>query len=186
MAASAFRIGSPLPSFGPLRATDGRTIRSSDYAGAPALVVVFSCNHCPYVQAYENRMIAFQRDYLPRGVTLVAINSNETENYPDDDFDGMVRRAAEKQFNFPYLRDENQEVAEAFGATHTPEFFVFGPVPGKGGLHLQYRGKMDDSYKDPAAVKRHYLREAVDAVLSGRLVIETETPSIGCTIKWKM
>jgi peroxiredoxin len=186
MADKTLRIGSPLPSFGPLHATDGRVVRSADFASAKALVVVFSCNHCPYVQAYEDRMITFQKDYLPRGVTLVAINANETVNYPDDDFDGMVRRAAQKKFNFPYLRDESQEVAQAFDATHTPEFFVFGPMQGKEGLYLQYRGKMDDNYKEPAAVKRQYLREAVDAVLGGKPVAEPETHSIGCTIKWKM
>jgi peroxiredoxin len=179
------RIRSPLPSFGPLRATDGRMVKSADFASAKALVVVFSCNHCPYVQAYEDRMIEFQRDYLPRGVTLVAINSNETVNYPDDDFDGMVRRAAQKKFNFPYLRDESQEVAALFDATHTPEFFVFGPLPGKEGLRLQYRGKMDDNHKEPTAVKRRYLQEAVEAVLAGTPVPEPETHSIGCTIKWK-
>jgi peroxiredoxin len=186
MAEIKLRIGSSLPVFGPLRATDGRLVKSADFGAAPALVVVFSCNHCPYVQAYEDRMIAFQKDYLPQGVTLVAINSNETVNYPDDDFDGMVRRAAQKKFNFPYLRDESQEVAEAFEATHTPEFFVFGPQPGKAGLCLQYRGKMDDNYKDPTSVKRQYLREAVDAVLAGTPVADPETHSIGCTIKWKM
>ena len=186
MAETRLRIGSPLPSFGPLRATNGRMVESADFVGARALVVVFSCNHCPYVQAYEDRMIAFQNDYLPRGVALVAINSNETVNYPDDDFDGMVRRAAQKKFNFPYLRDESQEVAEAFDATHTPEFFVFGPLAGKEGLRLQYRGKMDDNHKDPTAVKRHYLREAVDAALASKPVPEPETHSIGCTIKWKL
>jgi peroxiredoxin len=186
MADAKLRIGSPLPAFGALRATDGRSIKSADFASAKALVVVFSCNHCPYVQAYEDRMIAFQGDYLPKGVTLLAINANETVNYPDDDFDGMVRRAAQKKFNFPYVRDESQDVAESFDATHTPEFFVFGVLRGKDGLRLQYRGKMDDNHKDPAAVKRHYLREAVDAVLAGKPVPEPETHSIGCTIKWKV
>lgn len=186
MADTKLRPGSPLPSFGPLRATDGRMLKSADFAGNKAVVIVFSCNHCPYVQAYEDRMIAFQNDYAPKGVTLVAVNSNETLNYPDDDFDGMVRRAAQKKFNFPYLRDETQQVAEAFDATHTPEFFVFGPMAGKEGLRLQYRGRLDDNHKDPGAVKRHYLREAVDAVLAGKPVAEPETHSIGCTIKWKM
>lgn len=186
MAGSGLRIGSPLPSFGPLPSTDGRMVKSTDFAGARAVVVVFSCNHCPYVQAYEDRMIKFQKEYAPQGVTMIAINSNETENYPDDDFDGMVRRAAEKKFNFLYVRDESQEVAEAFDATHTPEFFVFGALSGKVGLHLQYHGKMDDNYKDPSAVKRRYLEEAVDAVLAGKPVAEPETHSMGCTIKWKM
>ncbi len=185
MTETKLSIGSPLPAFGPLPATDGSKVSSTDYAKAKAVVIVFSCNHCPYVQAYEDRMIAFQKEYAPKGVTLVAINSNETVNYPDDDFNGMVRRAAQKKFNFVYCRDETQVVAEAFDATHTPEFFVFGPLPGKEGMYLQYRGKMDDNFKEPAAVKRRYVHEAVDAVLAGKPVKEPETHSIGCTIKWR-
>jgi peroxiredoxin len=182
----ALKIGARFPGFGPLPATSGREISSDDFASARALVVVFSCNHCPYVQAYEDRMIEFQNSYGPRDVQLVAINSNETANYPDDDFDGMVRRATAKRFPFPYLRDDDQSVAEAFGATHTPEFFVFAASGETGSRVLCYHGKMDDNYQNPGAVKRFYLREAVDAVLGGRPVPEPETHSIGCTIKWKV
>jgi peroxiredoxin len=176
-------IGSPLPSFAGLCGVDGKIHSVEDYRNGKALVVVFSCNHCPYVQAYEDRMITFTREYTPRGVLVVAINSNETENYPEDNYDEMVKRAKTRGFPFPYLRDEDQSAAEAFGATHTPEFFLFGP--GDGGLRLRYHGKMDDSWRDESDVKRHYLREAVDAVLAGKHVAEQETHSIGCTIKWK-
>jgi len=179
-------IGAPMPKFTNLPATDGKTYSWEDFSGRKILVVVFSCNHCPYVQAYEDRMIAFQRAYMPRGVQLVAINSNEVVHYPDDDFDGMVKRAKAKGFNFPYLRDEDQSVATAFGASHTPEFFVFANDPGESLPRLRYHGKMDDSYQNPGQVKERYVQVAVDALLASRPVPVQETFSIGCTIKWKV
>jgi len=125
-------------------------------------------------------MIDFQRAYAPKGVQLIAINSNETVHYPEDNFDEMVKRAKKKGFNFPYLRDEDQSIAEAFGATHTPEFFVLDEQRA-----LRYHGKMDDNYQSPSDVKVHYLRDAVDALLTGKDVKQPETYSIGCTIKWR-
>ena len=180
MQQTSLAIGSAAPSFENLPGVDGKPYSLTDFNGAKVLVVVFSCNHCPYVQAYEQRMIDFEGQYGPRDVHLVAINSNETKNYPEDNFDEMVRRAKARGFNFPYLRDEDQSVAEAFGATHTPEFFVLD-----GNRRLRYHGKMDDNYQNPSGVKRRYLHEAVDAILSERAVAEPETFSIGCTIKWR-
>lgn len=178
-------IGALLPVFAGLKDTAGKMRSVEDFRDARILVIVFSCNHCPYVQAYEDRMIAFQEAYAGRGVQLVAINANDARNYPEDNYAAMVKRAAMKKFNFPYLRDEDQRVAEAFGATHTPEFFVFASsLPGEA-MALQYHGKMDDKYDDPSGVKRPYLREAVEAILAGRPVAEPETHSIGCTIKWR-
>ncbi|MGB6121112.1 MAG: redoxin domain-containing protein [Bacteroidota bacterium] len=107
-------IGSPLPRFGELPDVSGKSYSSKDFAEAKALVIVFSCNHCPYVQAYEERMIALQQDYADKGVRLVAINANETLHHPEDNFDEMVKRAEAKGFNFPYLRDEDQSTAAAF------------------------------------------------------------------------
>jgi len=185
MASATLTIGSEMPWFESLPGVDGKTFGAKEFAGNVALVVVFSCNHCPYVQAYEDRMIAFQSAYGPKGVQLIAINSNETVHFPDDNFDAMVERANRKGFNFPYLRDEDQKVAGAFGATHTPEFFLFAPAPGDPSIRLRYHGKMDDNYQKPDAVKRTYLKEAVDAVLAGKAVAEPETHSIGCTIKWR-
>jgi len=178
-------IGSTIPSFQGLRGIDGGTYGLRDFSGCRILIIVFSCNHCPYVQAYEDRMKEFQSVYGSQGVRLVAVNSNETVNYPEDNFEEMVKRGKTRGFNFPYLRDENQSVADAFGATHTPEFFVFAPKSGAHDLVLQYHGKMDDNYQQPAAVKRRYLQEAVESILAGRGVVEPETHSIGCTIKWK-
>jgi len=178
-------IGSTIPPFKDLPGIDGKIYGVNDFTSSRVLVVVFSCNHCPYVQAYEDRMKEFQSVYGLQGVRLIAINSNETVNYPEDNFDEMVKRARSRGFNFPYLRDEHQSVADAFGATHTPEFFVFAPKAGTRDFVLQYRGKMDDNYQQPAAVKRRYLQEAVESILAGRSVVEAETHSIGCTIKWK-
>jgi thiol-disulfide isomerase/thioredoxin len=184
MVAKTLSIGAVAPAFKNLPGVDGKNYSLEDFSNSKILVVVFSCNHCPYVKAYEDRMIAFQTDYAPRSVQLVAINSNETRNYPDDNFDEMVKRARVKRFNFPYLRDEDQTVADVFGATHTPEFFVFNDSAGAE-RRLAYHGKMDDDYQDPTAIKRRYLCEAVDAILAGQSVAEPETHSIGCTIKWK-
>jgi peroxiredoxin len=180
MATDMLKIGTSAPAFRSLAGTDGKRYSLDDFTDKKIVVIVFSCNHCPYVQAYEERMIAFQREYGTKDVQLIAINSNETANYPEDNFDEMVRRAKKEGFNFPYLRDDDQSVATAYGATHTPEFFVFDEQ-----RKLRYHGKMDDNYQNPSAVKVSYLRNAVGALLAGKEVKEPETHSIGCTIKWK-
>jgi peroxiredoxin len=180
MSTDKLSIGSIAPGFRDLPGTDGRKYSSEHFADKKILVIVFSCNHCPYVQAYEDRMISLQREYGPKGIQLIAINSNETVNYPEDNFNEMVKRAKRRGFNFPYLRDDDQSVATAFGATHTPEFFVFDET-----RKLRYHGKMDDNYQDPSAVKARYLLDAIDALVAGKSVREAETHSIGCTIKWK-
>ena len=185
MSTSGLHIGALMPQFKNLPATNGKRYSWEDFKTSRILVVAFTCNHCPYVQAYEDRMIAFQRENGPRGVQFIAINSNETVHYPDDDFDGMVKRAMTKGFPFPYMRDEDQSVATAFGATHTPEFFVFAYGPGEALPRLRYHGKMDDNYQNPTLVKERYLQDAVNTLLAGKQVAVAETFSIGCTIKWK-
>ncbi len=179
-----------MPEFKNLPGVDGKKYSSSDFKDASILIIVFSCNHCPYVKAYEDRMIAVQKDYAGKGVQLVAINSNDERNYPDDNFNEMVKRAKAKGFNFKYLRDADQQTAEAFGATHTPQFFVFSVEGGSasGGdqrRKLRYSGKMDDNWENSKVVKENYLRDALDALLTGKGVKTPETFSIGCTIKWK-
>jgi peroxiredoxin len=173
------KIGDPAPSFS-LPGTDGRTCSLDGLTDKPVLVVVFSCNHCPYVQAYEDRLVAIQRDYAGRGVQLVAINSNDDMNYPEDSFEQMVARAKTKKFNFLYLRDASQVTARAYGATHTPQLFVFDRA-----RTLRYTGKIDDNWQNPKAVTRHYLRDVIEALLSDHAPAETQTHAIGCTIKWK-
>lgn len=190
MGTEKLKIGDAMPSFKSLPATDGMKYSNSNFSDKKILVVVFSCNHCPYVKAYEERMIAFQKEYFAKSVQLIAINSNETVNYPQDNFDEMVKNAKQKNFNFVYLRDDEQSVADVFGATHTPEFFVFSARGGSafGGdekRNLRYHGKMDDNWQNPDAVKEKYLQDAVDSILAGKEVPVTETFSIGCTIKWR-
>lgn len=145
-----------------------------------AVVVIFSCNHCPYVQAWEDRMKAIQADYGEQGVILVAIGPNDAEKYPDDNFDAMKARAEREGFNFLYLRDESQAVARAYGATRTPHVFLLD----SDGV-LRYRGAIDDNYESAQAVRTHYLRDALDAVLEGQPVKVGATEEVGCTIKWK-
>jgi peroxiredoxin len=152
----------------------------SDYREREAVVVIFSCNHCPYVRAWEDRMVKIQADYASKGVQIVAINANDATKYPDDSFSKMKERAREKNFNFPYLHDESQQIARAYGAERTPEVFVFN----KDGV-LQYHGAIDDNYDDPKAVGSQYLRDALDALLSQGRAPTAETKPVGCTIKWK-
>lgn len=151
-----------------------------DYSDKEAVAVIFTCNHCPYARAWEDRLIGVQADYAARGVQLVAINANDAERYPADSFPRMKERSEEKGFNFPYLYDESQGIARAYGAERTPEVFLFD----KGGK-LRYHGTVDDNFDDPAAVETHYLRDALDAVLDGREPPAIETTPVGCTIKWK-
>lgn len=163
-----------------LKGTDGKIYSLKDFQGAKALVVIFSCNHCPYVKAYEDRMIQIQKDYQAKGVRFLAINSNDSANYPQDSFESMVERAKEKSFNFPYLHDQTQEIAKKYEATHTPHLFVFDAA-----RRLAYTGKIDDNWENPSAVAKNYLRDALDDLAAGKAPRLAETHAIGCTIKWK-
>lgn len=176
---SPLALRDPAPDFR-LPGTDGDEHVLSDYADAPVLVVVWSCNHCPYVQAYEDRLIALARDYAERGVRMVAINSNSAVSHPEDSFERMIERAQAKGFNFDYLHDESQDIARAYGAQRTPEVFVFDAD-----RRLRYHGGIDDSWDNPRAVSRTPLRAAVDALLAGVEPKPTSTPAVGCTVKWK-
>ncbi len=173
------QIGDKAPPFD-LPGVDGVNHSMDDFKDEEVLIVAFTCNHCPYAQAYEERIIAIQKDYQDKGVALVAINPNEHMNHPEDGFDNMVIRAEERGFNFPYLRDEAQSAASAYGAERTPEMFLFDSQ-----RTLRYHGRIDDNWEDPDNVKSPDLRNAIDAVLSGAEVAVTETEAVGCTIKWK-
>jgi peroxiredoxin len=172
------RIGDKAINF-KLPGIDGRRHSLDDYRGK-AVAVIFSCNHCPYVRAWEDRMVKIQSDYTEKEVQLVAINANDAAKYPEDGFAEMKERAREKSFNFPYLRDESQEIARAYGAERTPEVFLFDKAS-----TLRYHGAIDDNYDDPAAVKVQYLRDALDAMLERKDARIMETKPVGCTIKWK-
>jgi peroxiredoxin len=173
-------IGQKGPDFS-LPGVDGQTYALSELLKtSQAVAVIFSCNHCPYVRAWEGRMKDIQRDYQAKGVRLVAIGSNDAAKYPDDDFSHMKRRAEQEGFNFLYLRDESQAVARAYGGTHTPHVFLLDPA----GV-LRYRGAIDDNYDEPDVVQHPYLRNALDAVLSGQTPEPAVSQAVGCTIKWK-
>jgi peroxiredoxin len=164
-----------------LKGTDGRTYALADVSGENGTLVMFICNHCPYVQAVIDRIIRDARELAPLGVTSIAICSNDAETYPEDSFENMRAFAQQHAFPFPYLHDESQDVARAYGAVCTPEFFGFNNR-----LELQYRGRLDESRMEPARTGAR--RELFDAM---NLIAETgsgppdQVPSVGCSIKWK-
>ncbi len=171
-------IGAPAQDF-ELPGVDGKIYKLDSFADKKLLSIIFSCNHCPYVQAYEERIIALQEEFKDE-LGIAAINANDAEGYPEDSFEMMIKRAEEKGFNFVYLRDESQETAVKYGATHTPEFFLFGED-----RELIYHGKFDDNWREPENVRSTYLRDAIIEYLEGKEISVPETYSIGCTIKWK-
>jgi peroxiredoxin len=171
-------IAQTAPSF-TLPGVDGRDHSLDDYRDARALVLVQSCNHCPYVRAWEGRLNTIQQDYADGGVSVVAINSNDAAGHPGDSFEEMQARASEQGFAFDYLHDEQQSIARALGSERTPEVFVFD-----GDRRLVYHGAIDDN-RDDTAVAAHYLRDALDAVLAGTAPAIADTAAVGCTVKWR-
>jgi len=172
-------LGTPCPDFR-LPAVDGKSYARDDFAASPVLVVMFICNHCPYVKAVEDRIIRLAREFGPLGGQLVGICANDAVSYPDDAFDKLAARWRTRNYGFPYLHDETQEVARAFGAVCTPDIFVYGRD-----RRLASRGRIDDSWKDEAKVQRRDLAEAIEALLAGKAPSPAQPPSMGCSIKWK-
>ena len=177
--AFTLELGAKAPDFD-LPGVDGNNYSLASFDDADALAVVFACNHCPFVIGSEDRFNEFYADYKDRGVAFISINSNETDGHPTDSFEHMQERAAEKSFQFPYVRDDSQGVALAYGALRTPHFYLFDRD-----RKLRYTGRMDDNPRDPAGASTHELRDAVDAVLAGREVAEPLTNPLGCNVKWK-
>ena len=175
------QIGDRAPDFSLPGYHAGReaTFTLSDFAGSKALVVAFWCNHCPYVQAYERRFVDWADQARTRGVGVIAIGSNDETNYPEDAYPFMVERAKAKGYNFPYVRDKDQRVANAYGAQCTPHFLVFDAD-----FRLRYQGRFDDDKDDAKAAKQRYLPEAVDALLAGLDPPQPQSWAIGCSIKW--
>lgn len=176
---SEVALSTPLPAF-ELVSVCGEVVRSQDLVGQP-VVVVFTCGHCPYVQAVEDRMLALAREFIPKGIRWIGIAANDPALYPQEDSpEALCRRVHEKGYPFPILFDETQEVAKRFGAVCTPEFFVYDAQH-----RLYYHGRLDDNWKDPAAVTRQELREALEALLAGQPAPQPQYPAMGCSIKWK-
>jgi peroxiredoxin len=172
-------LGTPAHGFD-LPATDGQRYTLESFADAQALVVMFICNHCPYVKAVNKRLVELARTYQPRGVAFVAISSNDATRYPDDSFEKMAEVAKEEGYPFVYLYDETQEVARTYGAVCTPDFFVYDAS-----RTLAYRGRLDDNWKDESAVTRRELAAALDALLAGERPAAEQHASMGCSIKWR-
>ena len=171
------KLGSDAPYFD-LPDTNGKNIAIDNFE-ADALVVIFTCNHCPYAKAVEDRLILLGNEYGNK-TDFVLISSNEVENYPDDSPEKMAERHAAKNYPFPYLFDETQEVAKAYSAVCTPDIFLYNKD-----RKLEYRGRLDDNWKEPENVTREELRMAIDAVLNGNEIEFDQIPSMGCNIKWK-
>lgn len=173
-------LGTAAPDFR-LPDTAGKTVSLADFQSAPALVVVFMCNHCPYVKLIRDGLAKFGRDYQPKGVAIVGINANDVANYPADSPAKMKAEAADAGYTFPYLYDESQSVAQAYRAACTPDIFLFDRHQ-----KLVYRGQFDDVRPgNGSPVTGHDLRAALDAVLTHHPVPSTQKPGIGCNIKWK-
>lgn len=168
-------LGSPLPSF-TLSSVDGKKYSSADFR-AP-LLIMFICNHCPYVKAIESRLIALAKEL--KGLQTVAICANDPADYPEDAPAELLKTWREKAYGFPYLIDESQDVARAFGAVCTPDLYLYDREK-----RLAYRGRLDDSWKNERLVKKQELKEAAEALLSGKTVNPGQNPSMGCSIKWK-
>ncbi|MFY9699523.1 MAG: thioredoxin family protein [Rhodoplanes sp.] len=172
-------LGTPAPQFR-LPATDGKTYALQDIAGSKGTVIVFICNHCPYVKAVIDRLVQDANALMAEGIGFAAICSNDAENYPDDSFDNMKRFAEKHGFSFPYLHDEDQSVARAYGAMCTPDFFGYDAQ-----LKLRYRGRLDEGRTTPPpANARRELVEAKRAIAQGKAP-SGQMPSVGCSIKWK-
>jgi peroxiredoxin len=173
-------LGTKAPDFS-LVNVDGKTVSLADFNGKPALVVIFMCNHCPFVKHLAPALAQFGHEYMQKGAAIVGISSNDVASHPADSPEQMVHEAEDRGYTFPYLYDETQEVAKAYRAACTPDFFVFD-----GDRKLVYRGQFDSSRPDNGKpVTGADLRAAVDAVLAGKTPTSDQMPSIGCNIKWK-
>ncbi|MCM5661627.1 thioredoxin family protein [Galbibacter mesophilus] len=175
-----YQVGDKASDF-KLKNVDGKFVSLSDYAEAKGFLVIFTCNSCPYANAYEDRIIELDKKYQKIGVPVVAINPNSPEVQPKDSFENMQKRAKAKDYTFPYLLDENQEVFPMYGAQRTPHCFLLEKTDG--GYEVKYIGAIDDNYQDAEAVEVKYVENAIDAMLSGNEIEIKNTKAIGCSIK---
>lgn len=182
LSASGYVPGDKAQSFR-LKNVDGKMVGLDDYQDAKGFIVVFTCNTCPYAKAYEQRIMDLDRKFSDKGYPVIAINPNDPDVSPGDSYAEMQKRAIEKQYSFPYLFDETQEVFKAYGATRTPHVFVLNQENGT--YKVAYIGAIDDNYKDASAAKKHYVEDAVQALMSGKTPNIGETKAIGCSIKVK-
>lgn len=166
-----------------LKNVDGKMIKLTSYPKAKGYIVVFTCNHCPFSKAYEQRIIDLHNKYAPKGYPVIAINPNDATRQPEDSYANMQNLAKEKKYPFVYLHDATQEIAKAYGATRTPHVYILQKT--KTGNKVAYIGAIDDNYEDEKAVTEKFTANAIDALLAGKTITKTSTKAIGCTIKWK-
>lgn len=177
-------IGKPAPEF-KLKNIDGRMIGLDNYLRHEGVIVVFTCNHCPYSKLYEDRINELNEIYEAQGFPVIAINPNDAEAYPSDSYDNMIKRAEEKSFSFPYLHDESQAVAKAYGATRTPHTYILVLDEETEEFIVRYVGAIDDNPKDAEAAEDKFIRQAIDEIKAGSEISTNYTKAIGCSIKWK-
>lgn len=182
-AVTGYAIGDKASDF-KLKNVDGKMVSMADYKDAKGFIVVFTCNHCPYAKAYEDRIMALDKKYSDKGYLLIAINPNDPKVQPEDSYEKMQERAKEKGFAFPYLHDENQEVYPEYGATKTPHVFILQKDSSKN-LIVKYIGAIDDNHEEPEKVTARYVENAVDNLMAGKEVNPTTTKAVGCSIKKK-
>lgn len=168
-----------------LLGTDDKIHRLTDFEDAKVLVLIFMCNHCPYVQAVLDRIESLYQEFHKKGVAVVGINPNDSQKYPEDGFEKMKALMQSKKYSFTYLWDETQNVAKQYGAVCTPDFFAYQRGEVKGSWSLSYRGRLDDSWKDPSLVTERSLAESIELLLNKKPITKKQIPSMGCSIKWK-
>jgi peroxiredoxin len=177
-----YEVGDPVEDF-KLKNVDGKMIALSDYKEGKGAIVIFDCNTCPYSKAYNDRIIALNKKYVSKGFPVLTINANDAQISPGDSFEEMAAQAKRKKYDFPYLIDETQSVAKAFGATNTPHVFVLQRSGNK--FEVAYIGTIDNNSRDASSVTKRYVEDAVDALLAGKPVDTKNTKAIGCGIKWR-
>jgi peroxiredoxin len=179
---SGYKVGDRVEDF-KLKNIDGKMVSMSDYKDAKGLIVIFTCNHCPFSIAYEDRIIDIHKRYATKGFPVIAINPNDAKVQPEDSFEKMKERAKKKKFPFAYLYDETQEIAKRFGATRTPHVYLLSKKENE--YIVEYIGAIDDNSNEPQNVKIKYLENALNELIEGKAVSQNLTKAIGCTIKWK-
>lgn len=181
--APGYKVGDNVKDF-KLKNVDGKMVSLADFKGARGYIVVFTCNHCPFSKAYESRIIELNKMYASKGFPVIAINPNDVKIVPEDSYENMQALAKEKEYKFPYLLDETQQVAKDFGATRTPHVFIITRVQNDN--IVSYIGAIDDNSDDPAAVKVKYVQNAMEDIIARNPVKENFTKAVGCSIKWKV
>ncbi len=182
MQAQGLSVGDTAPDF-KLKNIDGEMVSLSDYDDKEGAIIIFTCNHCPFSIAYEDRLNDLEATYAAKGYPIIAINPNDPELYPEDSFDEMKVRAEEKGFKFPYLMDEKQDIYPQYGATKTPHIYLLSNDGGD--FTVEYIGAIDDSARDASSVEKTYLADAIDSLIAGEDIAVTETKAVGCSIKVK-